>query len=151
MEDYKVLTNQNKEVQLKAMSGVKGLIIFFYPKAFTSLCSLEVQTYQRKYNNIKEQGFNVIGVSQDLVGANNEFCDSNNLKFPLVSDVDQILVNAFDLKSEIVDLNGVPFNKYERSTFVLDHDLNILKEFRNVSPTTHVDVILDYLKILNKK
>ncbi|QVK06888.1 peroxiredoxin [Mycoplasma mycoides] len=146
MKNYQLKDHKNNLVELNSLVGQKGLIIFFYPKAKTSLCTLEVIEYQKHLDEFKQLGFNVIGVSQDEPNKNDEFCCEQNLSFLLLSDLNKDLVNEFNLTSETIVLDDEPFVKYERSTFVLDNQLNLLKEFRNVDHIEHVSDLLEYLK-----
>ncbi|WP_027062923.1 peroxiredoxin [Mesoplasma seiffertii] len=148
MKNFQLLTNQQKTVTLKELTGDKGIVIFFYPKAKTGLCSLEVQQYQKHLAVFESLGFNVIGVSQDEANYNNEFCGEFALEYPLISDQNQELIKAFNLSSEVIDLNGEPFEKFERSSFVLNNKLEIIKEFRNVEPTQHVREIIEFIETL---
>ncbi|AUF83773.1 peroxiredoxin [Mesoplasma syrphidae] len=148
MKNFQLLTNQQKVVMLKELLGDKGIIIFFYPKAKTGLCSLEVQQYQKFLAVFESMGFNVIGVSQDKADYNNEFCGEFALEYPLISDQNQELIKAFNLSSEIIDLGGEQFEKFERSSFVLNNKLEIIKEFRDVEPTKHVREIIEFLETI---
>lgn len=108
IEDFKavVVTGKNeiKEMTLKQMMGKNGVVIFFYPKDFTFVCPSEIIAFDNKYNDFKEKGYEVVGVSTD-----NEFCHLawkntsidkggiGQVKFPLISDIKKELSRQFDI------------------------------------------------------
>ncbi|EOA07279.1 Bacterioferritin comigratory protein [Mycoplasma yeatsii 13926] len=145
MKNYQVKDCKNNLMNLSDLVGEKGLVIYFYPKAKTGLCTLEALEYQKHLNEFKNKGYNVVGVSQDTPEYNNEFCCEQNLEFTLICDVDKELTNEFKLTFTEIEFEGKPWNKYERSTFVLDKELNIVKEMRDVDHIEHVSELLSQL------
>ena len=101
--------------------GPKGAVVFFYPKDFTFVCPSEIIAFDNRFNDFKERGINVIGVSCD-----NEFCHFawretepkkggiGRVKFPLVADIKKEWARKFDvLFDDAVALRG---------SFLLDKD-----------------------------
>ena len=76
MKNYQLKDCKNNLVNLSDLVGEKGLVIFFYPKAKTGLCTLEALEYQKHLSEFKNKGYNVVGVSQDTPEYNNECCRS---------------------------------------------------------------------------
>jgi len=127
-----------KSLDVKKLSGSKGLIIFFYPKAGTSGCSLEVAAYNKHLKEFQDLGYNVVGISNDDEKANDDFSCEKDLAYPLISDLTREITNQFKVIGE--KQSGII-----RSTFVVDSDGKILVEMRNVEPTKHIEELLQKL------
>lgn len=123
----------------------KGYIIFFYPKALTPGCSLEAVQYNEYYQIFVDLGYQIIGVSRDKVKKQNDFSCKHNMLYPLVSDMDSTLCNHFKVLKNKKMFNNT-FLAICRSTFIVNNDLEIIKEFRNVKPAEHIKEVLDYIK-----
>jgi len=139
--ENKVLT----DVDLSKLVGTKGLVVFFYPKAGTTGCSLEAQQYNRRLKEFQDLGYNVVGVSVDSTDANKTFSNDCKLDFPLISDTEKKLVDQYKVWGEKTRF-GMQGWGVVRSTFVLDPALKIIWEGRDVNPTEHVDEVLQILK-----
>ncbi|SYV94833.1 AhpC/TSA family protein, partial [Mycoplasma putrefaciens] len=109
MQKIKLQDNNNNLVSLADLVAEKGLIVFFYPKAKTGLCTLEALEYQKHLADFKNKGYNVVGVSQDQPEYNNEFCCEQELTFPLLSDVNKELTDQFKLTFVEIELDGKPW------------------------------------------
>lgn len=117
--------------------GDKRLIVFFYPKAMTPGCTQEACDFRDSYEDLLEAGYAIVGVSPDAPEANAKFKEIEGLPFPLLSDRDHAL--ATELGAWGVRKNyGKEYEGIIRSTFVLDPDGNIEREYRNVKATGHV-------------
>lgn len=143
MKQEKVILNTGETVELSSLYGEKGAVIFCFPKAFTSKCELEVAFYQNKLEEIKATGFNLIGMSQDEPKTQDEFCTNKGLTYPLICDTDWTLAKEFNLKEIYIEDMDITIS--ERSTFVLDNNGNILKEFREVHETEHIAEVIEFI------
>ena len=75
-------------------------VLFFYPKAMTGGCSIEVQDFQKKLSTFKKLGFDVFGASKDSIEKNTKFSDKYKLKYELGSDLTDVVKNLeFGLKN----------------------------------------------------
>ncbi|WP_324758372.1 redoxin domain-containing protein [Haloarcula sp. GH36] len=95
-------------------------VLAFFPGAFTSVCSHEMSTFQDRIADIEEAGATLFGVSIDTPFAQNAFRDELDLSFPLISDNDRTLVDAYDVSMDFAEL-GV-HNVAKRAVFVLDDE-----------------------------
>lgn len=127
----------------------KGYVIFFYPKALTPGCTLEIKEYNKYYQNFNDLGYQIIGISRDKVKKQNEFSCKYDTAYPLVSDKDSTLCNHFRVLKNKKMFNNT-FLAISRSTFIVNNDLEIIKEFRNVKPTEHIKEVLNSIKEINK-
>ena len=131
-----------KEFSLNDFQGQK-VILYFYPKDNTSGCTQEACDFRDNINRLTQYA-TVIGVSPDSVKSHLKFKEKQDLNFILLSDVEHVLADAFGVWVE-KSLYGRKYMGIERSTFVLDGSLNIVKEWRKVKVKGHVDEVIKFL------
>ena len=131
-----------KEYSLNNFKGQK-VILYFYPKDNTSGCTLEACDFRDNINRLTSFA-TVIGVSPDSIKSHLKFKEKQSLNFILLSDPEHKLAEAFNVWVE-KSMYGRKYMGIERSTFVLDENLNIIKEWRKVKVKGHVDEVIDYL------
>ena len=132
-----------KEYSLNNFKGQK-VILYFYPKDNTSGCTQEACDFRDNINRLTNFA-TVIGVSPDSIKSHLKFKEKQSLNFILLSDPEHKLAEAFNVWVE-KSMYGRKYMGIERSTFVLDENLNIIKEWRKVKVKGHVDEVIDYLK-----
>ena len=131
-----------KEYSLNDFKGQK-VILYFYPKDNTSGCTQEACDFRDNINRLTKFA-TVIGVSPDSIKSHLKFKEKQSLNFILLSDPEHKHAEAFKVWVE----KSMYCRKYmgiERSTFVLDENLNVIKEWRKVKVKGHVDEVIDYL------
>ena len=131
-----------KEYSLNDFKGQK-VILYFYPKDNTSGCTQEACDFRDNINRLTSFA-TVIGVSPDSIKSHLKFKEKQSLNFILLSDPEHKLAEAFNVWVE-KSMYGRKYMGIERSTFVLDESLNIIKEWRKVKVKGHVDEVIDYL------
>ena len=131
-----------KEYSLNDFKGQK-VILYFYPKDNTSGCTQEACDFRDNINRLTSFA-TVIGVSPDSIKSHLKFKEKQSLNFILLSDPEHKLAEAFNVWVE-KSMYGRKYMGIERSTFVLDENLNVLKEWRKVKVKGHVDEVIDYL------
>jgi len=131
-----------KEYSLNDFKGQK-VILYFYPKDNTSGCTQEACDFRDNINRLTSFA-TVIGVSPDSIKSHLKFKEKQNLNFILLSDPEHKLAEAFNVWVE-KSMYGRKYMGIERSTFVLDESLNIIKEWRKVKVKGHVDEVIEYL------
>lgn len=115
------------------------VVLYFYPKDFTSGCTLEARRFQRDLPQFIALNTQVIGVSADDVQSHAEFCDAEGLVFPLLADVDGAVSRAY----------GSWLSPYSlRHTFIIDPNGILRDRFLGVRPATHSLDVLARLKAL---
>ena len=119
-------------------------ILFFYPKAMTGGCSIEVQDFQKKLATFKKLGFDVFGASKDTVEKNTKFSDKYKLKYELGSD----LTDACEKLGIWIEksMYGKNYFGISRSTFILNKKGNILHSWLKVKVKNHVYDVISYIK-----
>jgi len=137
--------NQNgKEIKFKTedLRG-KTTVLYFYPKDNTSGCTKEACDFRDNLNRLTPHA-TVIGVSPDSISSHKKFQEKQNLNFILVSDPNHELAEQYAVWKE-KSLYGRKYMGIERSTFIIDDKGKIVKEWRKVKVSGHVDEILAFL------
>ena len=141
---FKLTNNEGKEVSLSDYKG-KWVVLYFYPKDFTSGCTLEARNFQRdlaKYDTAKAV---ILGVSVDTAESHKDFCAKEGLNFKLLSDSDAKVSEQY---GSIMEYNGAKLSA--RNTFIVDPQGKIAKVFEKVKPGGHSDEVLAALAELQK-
>ncbi len=122
----------------------KKTVLFFYPKAMTGGCSIEVQDFQKKLPTFKKLGYNVVGASKDSLEKNTKFLDKYKLKYELGSD----LTDACEKLGIWIEksMYGKKYFGISRSTFILDNNGKILNNWSKVKVKNHVDEVISFIK-----
>ena len=131
-----------KEYSFNDFKGQK-VILYFYPKDNTSGCTQEACDFRDNINRLTSFA-TVIGVSPDSIKSHLKFKEKQSLNFILLSDPEHKLAEAFKVWVE-KSMYGRKYMGIERSTFVLDENLNVIKEWRKVKVKGHVDEVIKYL------
>lgn len=136
-------SDSGKDVSLSDFAG-KKVILYFYPKDNTSGCTLEARAFQLHLADFKKLGYQVVGVSRDSVKKHCNFRDKNDLAFPLLSDEQEAVVNAYGVLKE-KSMYGRKYMGIERSTFIIDEKGVITHIYRKVKASSHVEDLLKEL------
>jgi len=123
----------------------KYIILYFYPKDNTPGCTIEAIDFTAKKQDFSDENAVIIGVSKDSVKSHIRFHEKKNLDITLLSDEDLELINAFDVWREKLNY-GKKYLGIVRSTFILNTDGKIIKEYRNIRVKNHVTNVLSDLK-----
>lgn len=142
--DIKLEANDDKQYSLRDFNGEK-IVLYFYPKDNTSGCTLESKSFTSLKNEYAELGYKIIGCSRDSVKSHKNFIQKQELDLLLLSDKDEKLVKALDVLKE-KSMYGKTYMGIVRSTFLLDENGDITKEFRNVKAKGHAESLLEELK-----
>ena len=137
-----------REVSLRDFRG-NSLVLYFYPKDDTPGCTAQACSLRDNWGEMKKLAM-IFGVSVDPAGSHTAFIEKFHLPFPLLSDPNHELVNAYGVW---VDKNmyGKKYKGTERSTFVIGRDGRLAAIFRKVKPEQHVDLLKEALGSTAKK
>ena len=122
----------------------KTTVLYFYPKDNTSGCTKEACDFRDNLNRILPYA-DVIGVSPDSLTSHQKFQQKQGLNFTLVSDTEHKLSEKYNVWKE-KSMYGRKYMGIERSTFIIDEKGKIIKEWRKVKVTGHVNEILTTLQ-----
>ena len=127
-----------------SLADLKGrpAVIYFYPKDDTPGCTKEACGFRDAWADVTDAGINVVGVSKDPAKSHDKFKAKYDLPFPLISDEDTELAQAFGVWKE-KNMYGKKTMGVERSTFLLDAEGVIRKAWRKVKVDGHVDKVLE--------
>ncbi|MFA5958973.1 MAG: peroxiredoxin [Tatlockia sp.] len=127
----------------------KWLILYFYPKDATPGCTLEGQDFRDAYAEIRALNAEVLGVSRDSLTSHEKFKCNQSFPFELVSDDEEHLCQLFDV-IKMKNLYGKQVRGIERSTFLIDPEGVLRKEWRKVTVKGHVLEVIDALTTCSK-
>ncbi len=134
--DFALPTNTgNGEITLADYRG-SWVVLYFYPKDFTSGCTLEAQRFKKDFAQYGERNAQILGVSVDDVDSHAEFCDAEGLEFPLLADVDGAVSKAYGSWL-------APFSM--RHSFLIDPEGILQHVFLAVRPAIHSQEVLEKL------
>lgn len=133
-----------KVVDLDLLKSQK-FVLYFYPKDNTSACSLEAMEFAQLYDEFRMLGYHIYGVSKDTLTSHNKFKDKYVLPFTLISDVDKVLLELFDVIQD-KKLYGKIVKGTTRSTFIYQENLLLIKEYRNIKAPGHARAVLDFIQ-----
>jgi peroxiredoxin Q/BCP len=122
-----------------SLSDTKGkwVVLYFYPKDFTSGCTIEAHNFQRDLEKYQKANAVILGVSVDSVDSHKGFCEKEGLNFKLLADADHGMSKAYGSLAKYQD------KEYSaRNTFLIDPSGVIRKVYVKVNPTTHSDDVL---------
>ena len=121
------------------------LVLYFYPKDSTPGCTTEGNDFNALLPEFRKLGASVLGVSRDSLKSHQNFCAKQGFAFPLASDADSRLCDAFGV-IQPKKLYGREFIGIERSTFLLDPAGRVVEAWRPVKVPGHAQAVLDALK-----
>lgn len=134
------------EFRLSTHKGQK-IVLYFYPKDATPGCTLEGHDFSKLKNDFAAAGAVVMGVSRDDMKSHEKFKAKEGYSVELISDVNEELCQIFDVIQE-KNMYGKKVLGVERSTFLIDADGKLAKEWRKVSVPGHAAEVLESVKAL---
>jgi thioredoxin-dependent peroxiredoxin len=131
------------------LSAQKGhpVVLYFYPKDNTPGCTTEGLQFRDLYPKFKKLGATIVGVSRDSMKSHEGFKAKMSFPFELISDVGEKLCNQFGV-IKMKNMYGKKVRGIERSTFVIDRDGKLAKEWRGVKVPGHAEAVLEFVKTL---
>lgn len=144
--DFTAEMTGGKPFRLSDFRGRK-LVIYFYPKDNTPGCTTEAMQFRDLHERFRAAGAEIIGVSRDSLRSHDGFKAKLGLPFELISDPDETVCTMFDVMA-MKSMYGKQVRGVERSTFVIDAEGKIVKEWRGVKVPGHVDDVLGLIESL---
>ena len=120
----------------------KWAVLFIYPKDNTSGCTREAREFNEKYSEFESAGVRIFGLSKDTLKSHISFSNKLNLQFPLISDPQTKLIQSLNAWKE-KSMYGKKYMGAERSTFLIDENLNVKYIWRKVKVEGHVNEVFD--------
>ncbi len=125
----------------------KTLVVYFYPKDNTPGCTVEGADFRDRHKEFAKAGATLVGVSRDSVKSHEGFKAKMKFSFELLSDTDEKVCTLFGVM-KMKNMYGKKVRGIERSTFVLDGEAAIAREWRGVKVPGHAQEVLDFVKTL---
>ncbi len=139
--DFSLLDEHGLPVSLKDYLGKKVVVLYFYPKDFTSGCTMEACSFRDNYKPIRDKGAVVIGVSLDSVESHSKFSEKYGLPFAILSDREKEVAKAYGVL-------GASGFVAKRVTFVINKEGKITHIFPKVDVKRHSEEVLKALEEL---
>lgn len=141
---FSLVNNEGKQVSLNDYKG-KWVVLYFYPKDFTSGCTLEARNFQKDLAKYDAANAVILGVSVDTAESHKEFCTKEGLNFKLLSDPEAKVSTDY---GSVMEYNGAKLSA--RNTFIIDPQGKIARVFEKVKVGGHSDEVLAALAELKK-
>ena len=142
--EFTLTSQEGTPVSLKDYRG-KWVVLYLYPKDFSSGCTIEAHNFQRDQAQYQQKGVTVLGVSVDSADSHKQFCTKEGLNFKLLADTDHKVSSAY---GSLTNLGLVKFAS--RHTFIINPEGKVAKVFTNVNPNKHSEEVLAALAELQK-
>ena len=146
--DFNAAATSGQQVSLSALKG-QQVVIYFYPKDSTQGCTTEGQDFRDQHAAFQAANTVVFGVSRDGMKSHENFKCKQAFPFELISDKDEALCQLFDV-IKLKKLYGKEYLGIDRSTFLIDAQGVLRREWRGVKVPGHVDEVLAAAQALNK-
>jgi len=133
---FSLPSQEGAQISLDQFKG-KWVVLYFYPKDFTSGCTVEAHNFQRDLDKYTQKNAVIVGVSVDNVDSHKGFCAKEGLNFKLLSDSDHVVVQKY---GSVMEYNGMTLAA--RNTFLIDPTGVIRKVYLKVNPQVHSEEVL---------
>jgi peroxiredoxin Q/BCP len=141
--DFSAPMTSGQTFQLSTAPG-KYSVLFFYPKDNTPGCTTENMAFRDLYPQFQAAGATIYGISRDSLKSHENFKAKLGLPFELISDGDEAVCLQFNVM-KMKQMYGKTVRGVERSTFVIDAEGRLVKEWRGVKVAGHVDEVLEFV------
>ena len=145
--DFEVAATGNQRFASAAFRG-HPYIVYFYPKDDTPGCTIEGSQFRDLHPDFAKSGFMLFGVSRDSVSSHEKFKAKMGFPFDLLADTDGTMCKLFDVIKE-KNMYGKKVVGVQRSTFIIDKNGEIAKEWRGVKVEGHAQEVLNAAKTMS--
>jgi peroxiredoxin Q/BCP len=145
-QDFTLPATGGSDFSLAAQAG-KVVVIYFYPKDSTPGCTTEAQQFRDLYPQFVAVDAVILGISRDSVKSHENFKARQSLPFELGSDADESVCNVFSV-IKMKNMYGKQVRGIERSTFVIDRNGVLRREWRGVKVPGHAEEVLAFVRAL---
>lgn len=135
--DFDAIDCRGERVTIGEYKGKKKVVLFFFPRAFTPACTLEVRNFRDNHERISTAGAELIGVSVDRAERNCKFAEAEGLQFRLVGDESRVVSELYGVVWPVLRID-------RRATFVIDEQGVIIEVIHHeVQVYRHLEDVLD--------
>ena len=151
-----MLNNKVPDFQLPATNGKtfqssnylgKNMVIYFYPKDATPGCTTQGIQFRDKYADFQASNTEIFGISRDNLKSHENFKAKFSFPFELLADTEELACTLFSV-IKMKNMYGKQVRGIERSTFIIDQNGVLIKEWRGVKVDGHIEEVLNFIKSL---
>lgn len=142
--NFEVAGTGGKRLTLEGLKG-RAVVLYFYPKDATPGCTIQGHEFTKLHDDFKNLGVDIYGVSRDSLASHEKFKTNECYSIDLLSDDKGELCSMFDVIKD-KNMYGKMVQGIERSTFLIDADGNLVKEWRGVKAQGHAQEVLDWVR-----
>jgi thioredoxin-dependent peroxiredoxin len=142
--EFTLNSQEGAPVSLKDYHG-KWVVLYFYPKDFTSGCTIEAHNFQRDISQYEQKNAVILGVSVDTADSHKQFCAKEGLNFKLLADTEYKVSTAYDSLT-----NFGTAKVSARHTYIINPEGKVVKVYTEVNPNQHSAEVLAALVDLQK-
>ena len=144
--DFEAPATSGETFRLSGHRG-KKLVLYFYPKDNTPGCTVEGQNFRDLHGEFSRANTLVFGISRDTLKSHEGFKAKMAFPFELIADTDETVCKMFDV-IKMKNMYGKQVRGIERSTFLIDSEGRVAREWRGVKVAGHVDEVLEATRTL---
>lgn len=154
--EISMLNNKVPDFQLPATNGKtfqssnylgKNIVIYFYPKDSTPGCTTQGIQFRDKYADFQASNTEIFGISRDNLKSHENFKAKFSFPFELLADTEELACTLFSV-IKMKNMYGKQVRGIERSTFIIDQNGVLVKEWRGVKVDGHIEEVLNFIKSL---
>ena len=146
LTDFELPATNGKTFKLSDYIG-KTLVIYFYPKDNTPGCTTQGMQFRDSYADFQAANAEIVGVSRDSLKSHENFKAKFSFPFELLADTEELACGIFGVM-KMKNMYGKQVRGVERSTFVIDKNGVLVKEWRGVKVDGHALEVLNFVKTL---
>jgi len=139
--DFEVSNQNSEKTKLSDYKG-KKVVLYFYPKDNTPGCTAESCNLRDNYQELKDAGYEILGVSPDPVKSHQNFINKYKLPFTLLADTEKDILQKYDVWKE-KSMYGRKYMGTVRTTFIIDEEGKIERIIEKVNTKDHTNQILN--------
>jgi peroxiredoxin Q/BCP len=137
--DFEAQASDGRSLRLSQLRG-KAVVLYFYPKSFTPICTVEARRFRDSYPELAALGAEVVGVSADGIDVQCEFGRQEQVSFPLLADTEGRIASAYGVLWPVI-------SRARRVTFVIDEKGVVeLATWHEFQVSKHLDEVLNHLR-----
>ncbi|MGQ0441923.1 MAG: peroxiredoxin [Methylophilaceae bacterium] len=144
--DFELPATSGKRFKLSNYIG-NPLIIYFYPKDSTPGCTTQGMQFRDLYAEFQAVHTEIVGVSRDSLKSHENFKAKFGFPFELLADVEEVACGIFGV-IKMKNMYGKQVRGIERSTFIIDQNGRLIREWRGVKVDGHVQEVLEFIKTI---
>ena len=146
IQDFTLPSTSGKTFILSEQRG-KNLVIYFYPKDSTPGCTTQGQQFRDHYQDFQKTNTEIVGISRDSLKSHENFKAKFEFQFELLSDSEELACHLFNV-IKMKKMYGKEVRGIERSTFVINPNGELVREWRGVKVDGHIPEVLDFVRTL---